>query len=362
MCRLQKTQDQLPPHHPYKDTEDTLAELSELQYWAKEHLIMSTTSIQHLASDVVKVGLPEDAELAYLRALKLFESSPLRRSEVYVDLLREIILFYTKKGNTLRAGKYRQEFSVLASLPGLDTIDIDVKTLRFLAESTRTSTARITKIFPSDQIKKIWFKVKDPLPQSYRMARVVSTSKLVTADVPIEWDAYDITGVPLLHSAILFRNVNVNDLVHSCCLNDLLEITDLHRRTALFFAALHRQEDVCLSIMERFAGEPEGILDRLMNARDRLGNTILTIAIFSHCSTFLIESMIKSGSSVNPDQIEDSYSPLASAAITSREDVYFILKSHGAQDVEAQAGITGAWWHIFSDGNETILQRLPPPS
>jgi hypothetical protein len=204
-----------------------------------------------LAGNVVEDGDPDAAECAYLRAVKVFETPPLNATAVYLDLLREVGSFFLKNGDNRQAEKHLQKIFNLAHL----SEDVEADIVQVLAKSTQTSTEEIGKVYRSGELGRLKRGVQNPFPQSHRLMAAISAteSRISTATIGLEWRIPDITGSPLLHSAILSRNAHAIDMIRSCPHKELLENRDVYKRTALCLAALIQAEDVGFSIMNRFA-------------------------------------------------------------------------------------------------------------
>jgi ankyrin repeat protein len=101
----------------------------------------------------------------------------------------------------------------------------------------------------------------------------------------------------------------------------------------MFLAALFMAEKIGFALMTRYMIHPMQIRQRLVDARDNAGQTILAIAILSGCTFEFIEALVvECCANVDPDPMRNVLSPLQAAAIRGRKDVAILLLSYGAQD------------------------------
>jgi len=354
---LKSTNARLQPLHPHKNV-NCISELSQVQAWAKERLHTTLADVRHLVESVTANKDLDAAECAYSRAINVFGSPPFNTTDEYVELLELAASFHIKNDDNLQAEKYLNE---IFRVPHLSE-HVKARTLKLLIESTRKSTKEISTIFQSSDIGRLKRHIQVPCPQSHRLMTAVPPSTNIALTVMnFEQREPDITGSPVIHSAITSENEHVFTMIDACPRKELLEHRDDYQRTALFLAAMHKEENVGDSIMARFADYASDRA-RLMNDRDVFGNTILAISIMSNCSAVFVKALIEHGSEVDPLEIlKGSFTPLRAAALMGRLDIIEILQSFGAKDHESPIGNPDALQLAEIGGHHAIVEYLSRP-
>lgn len=343
---------QLPQGHPYDNLGDGLT-LDQLQASAKDFLLVTLAEVKVLAAQVAVDGDSDAAEVAYGRALQTCRLAPLHGSQLHIELLKEVGSFYSKIGENLQAEKQWRELLQL-QLPD----ELRDNVLQQLGRSVVVSSVDITRIFRSTRIGRDLVAINVPFPPQHRLLRSVPGT--ITDVVPLRKFSLDrdIIGYPSIHSAIISKNIHVFEMIQFCSDVELLS-KDIYQRSPLFLAALCKEEGVGERIMDRFTGRDAGIRGRLMNDRDTLGNTVLTISILSDCSFDFILALLNNGAEPDPIPLEDaSPTPLKAAAMRGRADVIGMLLSRGARDHRSPFGSPTALMHAQMRGHTAIAEQL----
>jgi len=347
---------QAPQEHPYDNSDDCLT-LVELQASVKDSLLVTLAEVKVLAAQASVEGDSDAAEVAYARAVQTCRLAPLHETQLHLELLMEVGSFYSKIGENLQAEKHWRELLQL-QLPD----ELRGNVLQQLGQSVVMSSVEITSIFRSTRIGRDLAVNEVPFPPQHRLLRCVPNA--ITDVAPLRKSSFDrdIIGYPLIHSAIISKNIHVFEMIQFCSDHELLS-KDVYKRSPLFLAALCRAEDVGQQIIDRFADCDASIRERLMNDRDTLGNTVLTISILSDCSLDFVSALLNNGAEPDPIPLEDaSPTPLKAAAMRGHSDVVGILLSRGARDhardhLSLFGGPT-ALMHAQMRGHTAIVEQL----
>lgn len=124
-------------------------------------------------------------------------------------------------------------------------------------------------------------------------------------------------------------------------MRDIIEVMELFSMEELLQRDSNGREPLHLAVSQRREGLARGILNRaynidgtqakrILDSRDLDGDSVLTCAIRSGCSSSFIKYLITEGTEVNPDPIMESQMPLEVASYKDRLDIYDSLVEHGA--------------------------------
>jgi ankyrin repeat protein len=123
-------------------------------------------------------------------------------------------------------------------------------------------------------------------------------------------------------------------LMHTirCCPLCRFKLRNGDGQTPLLLAVSTNEEEVVVAMIRRLR-DSQRQFQTVLDAKDYRGLSILTIAIFAHCSLPLIDALIQCGSNVNPPTWPDGPpTPLQAASIPGRErpDIAWLLLKHHA--------------------------------
>lgn len=148
------------------------------------------------------------------------------------------------------------------------------------------------------------------------------------------------TNTPFHHAIRNFRKkgpVGQNALMRiiRCCPLCRFKLRNGEGHTPLWLAVSINEEEVVIAIINRLRDpQRQFLIDPIiLDATDRRGLTILTIAVMANCSLRLIGALIQCGSNVNPPTSPGGPSTPLRAASTpgyERPDVAWLLLRHQA--------------------------------
>ena len=98
--------------------------------------------------------------------------------------------------------------------------------------------------------------------------------------------------------------------------------------------------------------------NRLVNARDGSGRTMLSVAISSGCSLPFVTALIDHGAEVDPDVVEQAMNPLQAACFVGSLDIVDLLVGRGASIDTAYPGSSSPYAIAQEQGHFDIVNRL----
>ena len=321
---------QLPPEHPYKNEPEN-APTAEILESAKTDLLVLVNVVSHQAEAAAEAGDSIEAERAYLRASNVYRCLPFDVSVPYSELLMRIAAFYSKIEHQHQAEKHWWQVLQLPKAPE-PVLD---EAWKQLAKSLPQTSEGLKETLISKTIGAlIPPTVRMPFPPCHRWlgTRTSMEGLGIPPEVAKMRRDLDITGSPLIQSAITRQYTIVFNMILACPLSDLIgeSSRDFRRRTPLFIAAETKEENVGLNIMNRFRDQPVR-RRQLVNDMDYLGQTILAVAISSECSWQFINELLKFGAEPEPLSLPGIGTPLQAANSRGDESIVKLLHSYIAK-------------------------------
>jgi len=325
-------QRQLRSDDVYK-TRPELTELTHAQMSTASAVVLSLAVVDEYADKAARMGEKGDAERAYLRMREVYRSLPFSVAISHRKLLKKIAAFYTRNEEPLQAEAYLLECSRLCDNPSI----VDEEVWSHLAQLSPESSKELNRGLEMVSNRQITLQAGQfAFPPLHRILRSGYISAAPSRTFGME-SSSDITGSPPLHTAITGNLPAAFDMIQNCT-EEVLESRDMYLRTPMFLAALFMAEEIGMALMIRYLARPIQIRQRLVGARDHLGQTILAIAILSGCSFEFIKALVENCATVDPDPTQNVLSPLQAAASQGKKDVVILLLDHGAQDSSIYLG------------------------
>jgi len=319
-------QRQLRSDDIYKSLPD-FKELTDAQISTVSALLESLALVEEYADKAASMGEKGDAERAYLRMKEVYGSLPFNVAIPYKKLLKKIAVFYAKNDEPLQSETYLLEYS--RSCDNSDPADEGV--WRYLAQVLPESSRELNRGLEMGSKRQI---IVQPGQFAFPPLHRILRSGCISNAPPLIFGMKsfrDITHSPPLHALIAENNPAAFVMIEEGS-DDQLESRDMYSRTPMLLTALFKAEDIGVALMTRYITYPVEARRRLVDARDNMGQTILSIAIRRGCTFEFIKALVENCATVDPDPMQYILSPLQAAASHGRKDVTTLLLSRGAQD------------------------------
>lgn len=310
---------------------------------------------ESLADRVCRAGEPEAALYFYTRVLDVYRVLDTKAWDEVSGLLEKMAQILYKMGDTSEAEKRLWEILDLGDF-GRKVQDCDQNLLKSITSfASKTSKAladpaqsSIDGPAPSNH--------QTPMPPLQKMMRSRYASVVVG-------NVFQSGPFPGTENSIVGGIETILDFIGAFS-DDQLIMRDVQGRSPLYLAASLRQEGIGHGLIIRAGQLGWSLADRLTNARDISGQTILGCAILSNCTFTFIETLVKHGAEVDPDSppplpMWDYWTPLQNASSQGRLDVVKLLIEKGADPAR------GSFEQTPTDlaqlqGHDDIVQLLNP--
>lgn len=324
---LAARQEVMRPGDPYKDINLLPIDTIAMQSSEQNQILMKLHDVELLAERVHMAGHSSDAERAYSRILIIYRSLGSSVATSLCQLLIKVADFFQNGEEPLQAEKHLLEVLRHPNSPSF--LEEDVK--QRLYKSYPRSSEDLSRHFQNKEgaNNNIAVNFATPFPVSHRIIRN-ELAHSASSEI-LNQKVRDITGSFPLHCAITsqMQAAVLTLLKHAD--ETMLEERDVYGRSPLFLCALYRNEDAGKVILVHVKQYPAGIQERIFDHRDCLGQTILAVAVQTHCSLDFLTMLIKSGVKVDPEELmENTFTPLQAAASIGREDVVHLLLQYHA--------------------------------
>lgn len=308
---------------------------------------------KNLAIGVEEAGNAIDAYNAYTRVLEGYRTLNMPASYEIRSLLIKMAKLLWAMGDNYRAQSLA--WQALESRDPLDRAqrsDLDV--LKGIAKSLLQTSPELSQIIQSEMTGQLTA-CNSLLPPVHAMMES-SYARNVPGNVFQPGLHPDINNGKAPESPIVGGIDAVVELLQEFSDADL-EARDFNKRSPLLLAASRCKEGLGHGLMIR-AKHNSRLSNRLVNARDGSGRTMLSVAISSGCSLPFVTALIDHGAEVDPDVVEQAMNPLQAACFVGSLDIVDLLVGRGASIDTAYPGSSSPYAIAQEQGHFDIVNRL----
>jgi hypothetical protein len=280
------------------------------------------------AISLQEAGCTADAYIAYTRILEGYHKLDMPTGyDVRNILINMAKILWANKDD------YRAQSLAWQDLESRDQTlrahPSDLRLLKDIARSLLRTTPEIQQIIQSQMPGQPPYPCNSLLPALHAMIESKSNyASQVSGNVLQPGPYPDLNGDPPPESPIVGGIQAVLEFLGEFS-DTQLEARDSRGRTPLFLAAFHCKEGLGLALLIRAKNDPR-MLYRVVTARDRSGQTVLSVAISSRCSLLFVTALIDHGAEVDPHMVAQAMTPLQAACSVGSLEIVDLLMTKGA--------------------------------
>ena len=334
---------------------DTLYETREAIF----HRVLGMLHLtKELAVRVEEAGASSQAYIAYTRVLEVYRALNMSACyEMRITLIRMANLLWTV------GDEYRAQMLAWQALESRDHLrqaqQSDLDLLKDIAKSLLKTFPQVSQLIQSEMVYQEVCVCKSLLPPLHAMIESNYASQ-VPGNVLQSGFHPAVSDDPPTESPIVGGLKAVQELLGGFT-DAHLEERDFNRQSLLHLVALRCKEGLGQAIMLRAKHDPR-LLHRLVNARNKLGQTVLTVAIANGCSLTFITALLNNGAEHEPSTMPLAMTPLQEACFVGSLEVVKLLVTRGAKTDTAHPGTRMPRVIAQERGHPHILKSLGDPS
>jgi ankyrin repeat protein len=327
-------------------------------YQARNVIFHKVLGMLHLAKDlavrVEEAGNTTEAYIAYTRVLEGYYTLDMPACyEIRTILIRMAKLLWTL------GDEYRAQSLAWRALGSRDQLhraqESDLEVLKDIAKSLLRTFPVLSQLIQIEMIGQVPCNCNSLLPPLHAMVESNYASQ-VPGNVLQSGFHPTATNDNTPASPIVGGVHAIMELLGEFTDADL-DARDFNRQTLLHLAALRCKEGLGYAMMIR-AKYDARLLHRMVNARDKSGQTVLTVAISSGCSLTFITALLDNGAEYEPGTMPEARTPLQAACSIGSLEIVDLLLTRGASFDNAYPGSGNPYTIAQEQGHFDIADRL----